>query len=71
MVHEKKWFLCALLLPAVLAAGCAHSPYSATLPAPPAASLLSEGVAVASGPELLPVQPPELSVKSGEESSNL
>jgi phospholipid-binding lipoprotein MlaA len=70
MVHAKKWFLCALLLLAVLAAGCAHSPYAATPPSPTAASLVSEGVAVVSGSELLPVQTPELSVKSGEESPN-
>jgi phospholipid-binding lipoprotein MlaA len=70
MVHAMKWFLFALLLPAVLAAGCAHIPYAATPAAPSATSPLSEGVTVASGPELLPVQPPELSVKSGEESPN-
>jgi len=63
-----KWFLCALLLPAVLTAGCAHNPYAAT-PAAPAASPLSEGSLwrpARSGPYPIP----EPSVKPGKEHLN-
>lgn len=70
MVRTMKWFISALLLPAVLAVGCAHSPYTTSSPAPSAASPLPRQAAVASGPERLPPQSPEISAKSGDESPN-
>jgi phospholipid-binding lipoprotein MlaA len=70
MVHTMKWFISALLLPAVLVVGCAHSPYATSSSTPSAASPLPQQVAVASGPERLPQQSPEISAKSGDESPN-
>jgi phospholipid-binding lipoprotein MlaA len=70
MVRAMKWFLSALLLLALLTGGCAHSPYATTSPAPSAASPSSLQTAVASGPERLPPQSPEISAKSGDESLN-
>ncbi|MBA4421731.1 MAG: VacJ family lipoprotein [Syntrophus sp. (in: bacteria)] len=68
MVRAMKWFISALLLPAVLSAGCAHSPYATSFPAPSAAPPLPRQVAIAPGPERLPQQSPEISAKSGDES---
>lgn len=72
MVCAMKWFISALLLPAVLAVGCAHSPYATSSPAPSTASPLPQPqeVAVASSSERLPPQSPEISAKSGDESPN-
>jgi phospholipid-binding lipoprotein MlaA len=70
MVHVMKWLLSVLLLPALLAAGCAHRPYAATSTAPSAALPLPQQVAVASVSERLPPHPPEISAKSGDESPN-
>ncbi|MDP1991307.1 MAG: VacJ family lipoprotein [Syntrophales bacterium] len=70
MVRVMKWFLSALLLLALLTVGCAHSPYATTPAAPSAAPPLPRQAAVASGPERLPPQSPEISTKSGDESPN-
>jgi len=70
MVRTMKWFLSALLLPAVLAVGCAHSPYATSSPAPSTASPLPQQVAVASNSEQIPLQSPEISAISGDESPN-
>lgn len=70
MVHVMKWFLSALLLAALLTAGCAHNPYAATSTAPSTAPPLPQQAEVASVSERLPPHPPEISAKSRNESPN-
>lgn len=72
MVRKMKWFISALLLPLILAAGCAHNPHiasSSALSASPS-SLLPQQIAVTPTPERLPQQPSEISAKSGDAGPN-
>jgi phospholipid-binding lipoprotein MlaA len=64
-----KSFLFPLLLFAILAVGCAHSPYTTSTLAPPSASLQPQQVTVASKSEQSPLKSPDMSAKS--ESENL
>lgn len=63
-----KSFLFPVLLFAILAVGCAHSPYTTSTLAPPSASLQPQQVTVASKSEQIPLKSPDMSAKSESES---
>ncbi len=62
-----KFFLFPVLLVAILAVGCAHSPAPTSSLTPSAASFQTQRVTVASNPEPIPLKFPEMSVKSKSE----
>ena len=57
-----------VLLFAILAVGCAHSPYTTSTLAPPSASLQPQQVTVASKSEHIPLKSPDMSAKAESES---
>ncbi|MDO9585663.1 MAG: VacJ family lipoprotein [Syntrophales bacterium] len=63
-----KSFLFLVLLFAILAVGCAHSPYTTSTLAPPSASLQPQQVTVASKSEQIQLKSPDMSAKSESKS---
>ncbi|MGA2958542.1 MAG: VacJ family lipoprotein [Thermodesulfobacteriota bacterium] len=67
VVRAMKSFLFPVLLVAILAVGCAHSPAPTSSLTPSAASFQTQQVTVASNAEQIPLKFPEMSVKSKSE----
>ena len=68
VVRAMKSFLFPILLFAILAVGCAHSPSPTSSLAPSAASFQSQQVTVTTNSEQITLKSPEISVKSESES---